>query len=360
MNPSSAPSRLRSFYDVMEVFSTEQECVEHLARLRWPNGPVCPECGTIGRAYRISLRYKCAYCRTFFSVRKDTIFEESKVSLRKWFAAIFLFMSNRKGISSYQLARDIGVKQHTAWFMLSRLQHVADNMAVEILRGVVEVDEAYVGGRNRNRHWNKKYPNWADGFQVVIGAVEPNGSVIADRVPSRDRPVLQGFIGKRIHRGSRVYTDDLPSYRKMKGFTHRKVNHNTGQYVNGDVHTQTIESFWAILKRAHKGVYHLWSHKHFDLYLREFELRWNVRRLPEGDRIDVFLRHVNGTRLSYEDLKNGQRPVLRAKRVGAPKTSRRTSKGQIRRRPGGSQRGSVRQLPDGNPDDATGHAAADP
>lgn len=356
MKASSSRTRIRSLYDVMEAFPDERACVEHLARLRWPNGPVCPECGTIGRTYRISLRYKCAYCHTFFSVRKDTIFEESRLPLRKWFAAIFLFMSNRKGVSSHQLAREIGVKQQTAWFMLSRLRHVADNMAVEILHGIVEVDEAFVGGRNRNRHANKKLPNWMDGFQIVVGAAERNGSVITDRVPSRDRQVLQGFIRKRVHPGSHVHTDDLPSYRKMKGFTHRKVNHNIGQYVNGNTHTQTIESFWAILKRAHKGVYHWWSPKHFDLYLREFELRWNLRRLPEGDRIDIFLQHVNGTRLSYEDLTHGQRPALRAKRTGAPQT--KTSKG--RRRPGRRQRRSARQLSDGDSDDATGDAAADP
>ncbi len=355
--PSTSKSRIRSLYDVMEVFPNEQACVEHLARLRWPNGPVCPECGTIGRAYRISNRFKCAYCRSFFSVRKDTIFEESRLPLRKWFVAIFLFMSNRKGVSSHQLAREIGVKQQTAWFMLSRLRHVADNMAVEILRGVIEVDEAYVGGRNKNRHANKKYPNWVDGFQVVVGAVERDGSVVTERVPNRDRAVLQGFINKRVHRGSRVYTDDLPSYRKMKGFTHRKVNHNTGEYVNGDCHTNTIESFWALVKRAHKGIYHVWSDEHFDLYLREFELRWNVRALPEGERLDIFLRHVNGTRLSYEDLTNGRRPVLRGRRTGIPQTGKRASKGQTRR---GNQSGGVRQLSHRNPEHPTGRAAADP
>ena len=159
MSKVSRKHRIRSLYDVLEAFPTEQSCVEHLARLRWPNGPVCPSCGTIGRAYRIRQRFKCAYCRSFFSVRKGTIFEESRLPLRKWFAAIYLFTSNRKGISSHQLARDIGVHQETAWFMLSRLRQVADNMAVEILRGIIEVDECYVGGRNRNRHAKKKFDN---------------------------------------------------------------------------------------------------------------------------------------------------------------------------------------------------------
>ena len=116
----------------------------------------------------------------------------------------------------------------------------------------------------------------------------------------------------------------------MNNYAHRKVNHNIGEYVNGDVHKQTIESFWAILKRAHKGVYHVWSDKHFDLYLREFALRWKLRRLSEGDRIDVFLRHVNGTRLSYEDLKNGQRQAIRGngwRRTGQAPTGRPTAKG---------------------------------
>ena len=244
--------------------------------------------------------------------------------------------------------------------MLSRLRHVADNMAVEILRGAVEVDEAFVGGRNKNRHAKKKFSNWTDGSQIVAGTAERNVDVITERLPSRDRSVLQGFIRKRVYRGSRVYTDDLPAYRKMKSHTHREVNHNIGEFVNGDVHTQTIESFWAILKRAHKGVYHAWSDRHFDLYLREFELRWNLRRLPDGDRIDVFLRHVNGTRLSYEDLKNEQRQAIRGQgRTGQAPTGR-PSQGRVRRRPGGSERRGIRQLPDGNSDDPTGHAAADP
>ncbi|MCY3958808.1 MAG: IS1595 family transposase [Chloroflexi bacterium] len=332
-----SPSRnVRSVYDVLEAFPSERVCVDHLARMRWPNGEVCPNCGVVGRAYKVKLRFKCSYCKTFFSARKDTIFEESKVPLRKWFAAIFLFTSNRKGIPSTQLAREISVKQETAWFMLSRLRQVADNMAVEILKGIIEVDECFIGGKERNKHAKKKlHNNWMQGKTIVVGAVERNGAVITDRVPYRDRNSLQAFIMRRVYRGSTVYTDEHGAYKRLPQHKHKNTNHSIGQYVNGDVHTQTIESFWAIVKRAHKGIYHQWSQKHCDLYLREFELRWNLRRLPDGDRLDVFLQHVNGTRLTYEDLKHGQRKQLRkrkARQLRKGVTRRGRKKGTQRRR----------------------------
>ncbi len=200
--------------------------------------------------------------------------------------------------------------------MLRRLRQVADNMGTEILEGIVEVDACYAGGRNKNRHANKKIENWVDGLQIVVGAASRDGQVITERVANRDAASLHKFIRDRVRQGSHVYTDEHRGYRGLwyHFFRHKRANHSIGQYVDGDVHTQNIESFWACVKRAHKGVYHWWSHEYFDLYLREFEMRWNLRRLPDGLRLDVFLEHVNGTRLSYKDLKNGNRPVLRRRR----------------------------------------------
>lgn len=336
MQYHSPSNRVRSVFDVQEAFPTERAAVDHLAKLRWPDGPVCPSCGTKDRYYRIHLRYKCAYCKTFFSVRKGTIFEDSKIPLRKWFVGIYLFMSNRKGVSSLQLRRELGLSKQAAWFMLSRLRQVADNMAAEVLEGIVEVDEAYVGGRNRNRHANKKFENWVDGFQIVVGAASRDGQVITERVANRDAPSLHKFIRDRVRQGSHVYTDDHRGYRGLwyHKYRHKRTNHSIGQYVDGDTHTQNIESFWAIIKRAHKGVYHQWSDKHFDLYLREFELRWNCRNLPDGARIDVFLQHVNGTRLSYKDLTSGNRPVLRrqAQQVRTSVVRRRRKKQRRKKR----------------------------
>lgn len=300
--------RIRSLYELLEAFPTERACTEHLERVRWPNGPECPHCQTVGRVWRIRNRYKCAYCRNFFSVRHGTIFADSNIKLRMWYAAIFLFLSNRKGISSHQLARELGIRQESAWFMLSRLRHVADKMAVEVLQGIVEVDECFVGGRERSKHAKKKlHGNWMLGKQIVAGAVERDGYVITDRVPSRDRYALGAFIMRRIYRGSEVHTDEHSAYKKLPMHKHKNTNHSIGQYVDGNTHTQTIESFWAILKRSHKGIYHQWSKKHFDLYLREFELRWNVRKIPEWRKLDVFLANVNGTKLRKEDLVNGKR-----------------------------------------------------
>lgn len=354
MSTRSPSSQIRSLFDLLDAFPTEQACVEHLERLRWPDGPVCPWCETTGRAYRIKLRWKCAYCRQFFSVRKGTAFEHSRISLRKWFAAIFLFTSSRKGIPSYQLAREIGVRQKTAWYMLCRLRQVADKMSVEVLKGIVEVDECYVGGRNRNRHSKKKFANWADGFQVVVGAVERDGNVILSRVPSRDREDLWYFIMRYVFKGSEVHTDELASYKHLPLHKHKFTTHSQGQYVDGNVHSQTIESVWAIVKRAHKGTYHQWTRKHFDLYLREFEMRWNMRRLPEGRRLDVFLSHVDGTRLAYKDLVRGRRQ--RPRKVGPQTLKARRRKLRRQRR----ARLTLQRFLTGDADNTSEEPPADP
>lgn len=316
MATQSSKRRIRSLYELLEAFPTESACTEHLARVRWPDGPECPHCGTVDRYYRIGNRYKCAFCRAFFSVRHGTIFADSNIKLRKWYAAIFLFVSNRKGISSHQLARELGVRQETAWFMLCRIRHVADKMSVEVLKGIVEVDECFVGGRLGNMH-KKKRRRIRDlqkkglirhyGKQIVVGAVERGGYAITQRIPDRDKYSLGAFIMRRIYRGSDVFTDELASYQKMPYHKHSHTNHDRGEYVNGNVHSQTIESYWALVKRAHKGVYHYWSDKHFDLYLREFELRWNIRKLPEHRKLDIFLANVNGTKLTKHELTSGRR-----------------------------------------------------
>lgn len=347
MSNMSPSPRIRSLFDLLEAFPTEQHCIEHLARKRWPNGEECPWCGTTGRAYRIGQRWKCSYCKKFFSVRKGTLFEESRLPLRKWFIAIFLFVSSRKGIPSHQLARDIGVEQRTAWFMLSRLRQVSDKMAVEALQGIIEVDECFIGGRFRGMHSDKRkanrlLPNY--GKQVVAGAVERDGLVRTDRVLSRDQWELGAFIMRRIVRGSEVHTDDHGGYNNLSQHQHHIVNHSAGEYVNGNTHTQTIESFWAIIKRAHKGVYHWWSAKHFDLYLREFEMRWNLRQRSEGGRFDIFLANVNGTRLSYEDLTSGRR-----KRPRRPYERHKRLQGQRQ----GRHRTSVRRHADGHSEHPT-------
>jgi len=254
-----------------------------------------------------------------------------------WYAAIFLFLSNRKGISSHQLARELGIRQESAWFMLSRLRHVADKMAVEVLKGIVEVDEYFVGGKARNMHSRKRKLNRQRtnfGKVVVAGAVERGGYVITDRVPSRDRYALGAFIMRRIYRGSEVHTDEFGAYKKLPMHKHKNTNHSIGQYVDGNTHTQTIESYWAILKRSHKGIYHHWSKKHFDLYLREFELRWNIKKIPEWRKLDVFLANVNGTKLRKEDLVNGKRK--RPRRLY--ERNKRQKQARMRRQRKGRQR----------------------
>src|SRR6266568_4304553 len=263
----------KSLTDLQAAFPDEDACINHFRVLRWPEADkiACPWCGVIGAHYKLSNNtHKCSDCLKKFSVRHGTIFGDSKIPLRKWFVAIFLMTSHKKGISSCQLARDIGVTQKTAWFMLHRVRNAAMTQEFNApLCGMVEIDEAYVGPKPRFQHANKRLPRQGNpterGRKIVFGMTEKNGELRLAHIENTHNETLAPLILANIQRGSRVHTDESRNYFWMDTVYNRSlVAHTLGEYVRGDVTTNTIEGVFSHFKRAIVGTYHKASAKHLD------------------------------------------------------------------------------------------------
>lgn len=299
----------KSLFEFLNSHPTEQKCIDYLEKILWNNKPISPFDPT-SKVYKCANnRYKCKNTNKYFTVRTNTIFRNSKIPLQKWLWSLYLFSSHKKGISSCQLSKDIGITQKSAWSLLQRSRYTFKNpiFIKEMLKGSVEIDETYVGGKNKNRHWDKKVPkcqgrSWKNKTPVLI-MEEKGGNAIAQVVSDVKQKTLEPIIRKYVKEGSNVYTDEWHAYNDLsKQYNHEIVNHRKKQYVKGKARVALIENFNSHLKRGIRGTYHWVSKKHLSGYVDEFIFRRNTRKYGEQERFDLVLSSVMGKRLTYQQL----------------------------------------------------------
>ena len=311
--PGKAHRKGMTFMEVLDKFPNEDAARDWIAEQRWPVGPYCPKCGSFnvqsGIAHK-TMTHRCRDCKsgkskTMFSLKTGTVMEGSNLKYRAWAVGIYLFTTNIKGVSSMQLHRALGISQKAAWFMLHRLR-LALEAETGPFAGPVEVDETHIGGKRRNKPLRKRKELTGRGavdMTAIAGVKDRETNRIAARVvENTDAPALQGFVREHVEPGATVYTDEAAAYKGMPEFNHEAVNHSVSEYVRDMVSTNGMESFWAMLKRGHQGIYHKMSPKHLQRYAIEFAGRHNARNADTIDQMTGIVVGMSGKRLRYQDL----------------------------------------------------------
>lgn len=301
-------TQFKNLTELLDFFKEEQTCKDYYEQKRWGGNVSCPHCGNAGKIYRTNRGFKCGekLCAKKFTVISGTIFENTKISLRLWFGAMYLISTSKKGVSSLQIAEQLGITQKTAWFVNHRIREMLKENNPTQFENVVQLDETLVGGLNKNRHADMKHKNTqgGKGKAIVLGAIGTNGKVKTCVIPNTEIKTILPMVKQWVKTGAIMVTDEARQYNKSldADFFHIAINHSEGEYVRGGFTNNSIENFWSTFKRGIIGIYHFVSPQHLQRYATEFEYRFNNRKETGVDKFATAITGADNKRLTYDAL----------------------------------------------------------